>query len=159
MVWFSHRCVMISSIVIVMMAGVHPTVTNPAEEEVSTAALHRLVRSHSLNKQNTHQHVVKSISFLISFLLDYSLRNGLLIFFLLVVPILVGLVIILLYVFRRDSFNRCVKCRPSKSQRSINHHDFLFMLFQSWNLCLMFNLWCFNIAIALFIFMFGLPCT
>ncbi|KAI2658672.1 Disintegrin and metalloproteinase domain-containing protein 9 [Labeo rohita] len=72
--------------------------------------------------------------------IDYSLRNGLLIFFLLVVPILVGLVIILLYVFRRDSFNRCVKCRPSKSQRSINHHDFLFMLFQSWNLCLMFNL-------------------
>uniref|UniRef100_A0A673LY82 Disintegrin and metalloproteinase domain-containing protein 9-like n=1 Tax=Sinocyclocheilus rhinocerous TaxID=307959 RepID=A0A673LY82_9TELE len=50
--------------------------------------------------------------------IDYSLRDGLLIFFLLVVPILVVLIIILLYIFRRDSFNRCVKCRPSKPQRS-----------------------------------------
>ncbi|XP_073684708.1 disintegrin and metalloproteinase domain-containing protein 9 [Garra rufa] len=50
--------------------------------------------------------------------IDYSLRDGLLIFFLLVVPILVVIIIILLYVFRRGSFNRCVKRRPSKSQRS-----------------------------------------
>ncbi len=38
---------MISSIVIVIMAGLHPTVTEPAEEEVPTAALHRSVRAHS----------------------------------------------------------------------------------------------------------------
>uniref|UniRef100_A0A673M8I2 Disintegrin and metalloproteinase domain-containing protein 9-like n=1 Tax=Sinocyclocheilus rhinocerous TaxID=307959 RepID=A0A673M8I2_9TELE len=58
--------------------------------------------------------------------IDYSLRDGLLIFFLLVVPILVVLIIILLYIFRRDSFNRCVKCRPSKPQRSINHYAISF---------------------------------
>lgn len=52
--------------------------------------------------------------------IDYSLRDGLLIFFLLVVPILVALIIILLYIFKRDSFNCCVKCRPTKRQRSAN---------------------------------------
>ncbi|XP_052466772.1 disintegrin and metalloproteinase domain-containing protein 9 [Carassius gibelio] len=52
--------------------------------------------------------------------IDYSLRDGLLIFFLLVVPILVVIIIILLYIFRRDCFNRCVKCRPSKRPRSAN---------------------------------------
>jgi len=46
-VWFSHRCVMINSIVIVIMAGLHPTVTNLAGEEVSTVARHRSVRTHS----------------------------------------------------------------------------------------------------------------
>ncbi|XP_043109003.1 disintegrin and metalloproteinase domain-containing protein 9 [Puntigrus tetrazona] len=50
--------------------------------------------------------------------IDYSLRNGLLIFFLLVVPVLVVLIIIFLYVFKRDSLSRCRKSRPSKSQRS-----------------------------------------
>ncbi|KAL0964801.1 hypothetical protein UPYG_G00329130 [Umbra pygmaea] len=41
--------------------------------------------------------------------IDYSLRNGLLIFFLLVVPILVLVVLVLLYVFRRDSLEPCLK--------------------------------------------------
>lgn len=50
--------------------------------------------------------------------IDYSLRDGLLIFFLLVVPILVVLIVVLLYVFKRDSLNRCVKGRPSKRNRS-----------------------------------------
>uniref|UniRef100_A0A8C1KU77 Disintegrin and metalloproteinase domain-containing protein 9 n=1 Tax=Cyprinus carpio TaxID=7962 RepID=A0A8C1KU77_CYPCA len=58
--------------------------------------------------------------------IDYSLRDGLLIFFLLVLPILVALIIILLYIFKRDSFNCCVKCRPSKRQRSINHYAISF---------------------------------
>ncbi|XP_051771375.1 disintegrin and metalloproteinase domain-containing protein 9 [Ctenopharyngodon idella] len=52
--------------------------------------------------------------------IDYSLRDGLLIFFLLVVPILVVLIIVLLYVFRRDSLNRCIKGCPSRRQRSTN---------------------------------------
>uniref|UniRef100_A0A8C0YDD7 ADAM metallopeptidase domain 9b n=1 Tax=Cyprinus carpio carpio TaxID=630221 RepID=A0A8C0YDD7_CYPCA len=50
---------------------------------------------------------------------NYSLRDGLLIFFLLVLPILVALIIILLYIFKRDSFNCCVKCRPSKRQSKL----------------------------------------
>lgn len=40
---------------------------------------------------------------------DYSLRNGLLIFFLLVVPVLVFLILVLLYIFRRDSLDPCLK--------------------------------------------------
>ncbi|XP_051273762.1 disintegrin and metalloproteinase domain-containing protein 9 [Dicentrarchus labrax] len=41
--------------------------------------------------------------------IDYSLRNGLLIFFLLVVPVLVLLILVLLYIFRRDSLDPCLK--------------------------------------------------
>ncbi|XP_056090481.1 disintegrin and metalloproteinase domain-containing protein 9 [Rhinichthys klamathensis goyatoka] len=52
--------------------------------------------------------------------IDYSLRDGLLIFFLLVVPILVVLIIALLYVFRRDSLNCCIKGCPSRHKRSTN---------------------------------------
>ncbi|MFT7807306.1 disintegrin and metalloproteinase domain-containing protein 9-like isoform X1 [Arapaima gigas] len=47
--------------------------------------------------------------------IDYSLRNGLLIFFLLVVPILIGIILALLYVFKRDSLKQCFKCRPRYS--------------------------------------------
>ncbi|XP_026171510.1 disintegrin and metalloproteinase domain-containing protein 9 isoform X2 [Mastacembelus armatus] len=43
--------------------------------------------------------------------IDYSLRNGLLIFFLLVVPVLVLIILVLLYVFRRQSFDPCLKRR------------------------------------------------
>ncbi|XP_072523046.1 disintegrin and metalloproteinase domain-containing protein 9 [Salminus brasiliensis] len=52
--------------------------------------------------------------------IDYSLRDGLLIFFLLVVPILVVLVIVFLYVFRRDLLDRCLKGPRSKRHRSAN---------------------------------------
>nr|XP_043869842.1 disintegrin and metalloproteinase domain-containing protein 9 [Solea senegalensis] len=48
--------------------------------------------------------------------IDYSLRNGLLIFFLLVVPILVLVILVLLYVFRRSTFDPCLK----KGRRSNN---------------------------------------
>ncbi|KAM3859936.1 disintegrin and metalloproteinase domain-containing protein 9 [Diretmus argenteus] len=41
--------------------------------------------------------------------IDYSVRNGLLVFFLLVVPLLVLLSLMLLYVFKRDSLDRCLK--------------------------------------------------
>ncbi|KAI5619640.1 disintegrin and metalloproteinase domain-containing protein 9 precursor [Silurus asotus] len=50
--------------------------------------------------------------------IDYSLRNGLLIFFLLVLPILLLLVFVLLYIFRRDSLNRCFRKRRSKQHRT-----------------------------------------
>uniref|UniRef100_A0A8C2WZP5 ADAM metallopeptidase domain 9b n=1 Tax=Cyclopterus lumpus TaxID=8103 RepID=A0A8C2WZP5_CYCLU len=43
--------------------------------------------------------------------IDHSLRNGLLIFFLLVVPVLVLLILVLLYIFRRDSLKPCLKGR------------------------------------------------
>uniref|UniRef100_A0A3Q1GMD2 ADAM metallopeptidase domain 9b n=1 Tax=Acanthochromis polyacanthus TaxID=80966 RepID=A0A3Q1GMD2_9TELE len=43
--------------------------------------------------------------------IDYSLRNGLLIFFLLVVPVLVFIVLALLYIFRRESLDPCLKPR------------------------------------------------
>lgn len=115
----SHRCVMISLTVIVMMAGLHPTVTKEVEVEVLTAALHRSVRTHSLWLSKWTRNMFLPVA--LYFLLDYSLRDGLLIFFLLVVPILVVLIIVLLYVFKRDSLNRCVKGRPSKRNRSINH--------------------------------------
>uniref|UniRef100_A0A3B1JYH8 ADAM metallopeptidase domain 9b n=1 Tax=Astyanax mexicanus TaxID=7994 RepID=A0A3B1JYH8_ASTMX len=52
--------------------------------------------------------------------IDYSLRNGLLIFFLLVLPILVVLVIGFLYKFRRDLLGRCLKGRRSKRPRTTN---------------------------------------
>lgn len=48
---------------------------------------------------------------------DYTLRNGLLIFFLLVLPVLVLLVLGFLYIFRRDSLNRCFRRRRSKQSR------------------------------------------
>ncbi|XP_070783393.1 disintegrin and metalloproteinase domain-containing protein 9 [Enoplosus armatus] len=41
--------------------------------------------------------------------IDHSLRNGLLIFFLLVVPVLVLVILVLLYIFRRDSLDPCLK--------------------------------------------------
>ncbi|MCI4383858.1 hypothetical protein PGIGA_G00031600 [Pangasianodon gigas] len=50
--------------------------------------------------------------------IDYSLRNGLLIFFLLVLPILVLAVFAFLYIFRRDSLNRCFRGRRSKRHRT-----------------------------------------
>ncbi|TRY58962.1 hypothetical protein DNTS_033931 [Danionella cerebrum] len=40
--------------------------------------------------------------------IDYSLRDGLLIFFLLVLPVLVVVIIALLYMFRRDSLKHCL---------------------------------------------------
>ncbi|XP_034426955.1 disintegrin and metalloproteinase domain-containing protein 9 [Hippoglossus hippoglossus] len=43
--------------------------------------------------------------------IDYSLRNGLLIFFLLVVPVVVLVVLALLYVFKRSSLDVCLKRR------------------------------------------------
>uniref|UniRef100_A0A672J950 Disintegrin and metalloproteinase domain-containing protein 9-like n=1 Tax=Salarias fasciatus TaxID=181472 RepID=A0A672J950_SALFA len=42
-------------------------------------------------------------------MIDYSLRNGLLIFFLLVVPVVTLVVVGLLYVYRRQSFDPCIK--------------------------------------------------
>ncbi|MEQ2195724.1 hypothetical protein XENOCAPTIV_017360, partial [Xenoophorus captivus] len=44
-------------------------------------------------------------------MIDYSLRNGLLIFFLLVVPLLIALILVLLYIFKRDSLDVCLKRR------------------------------------------------
>ncbi|TKS89752.1 Disintegrin and metalloproteinase domain-containing protein 9 [Collichthys lucidus] len=46
--------------------------------------------------------------------IDYSLRNGLLIFFLLVVPLLVLVILVLLYIFRRDTLDPCLKRRRLK---------------------------------------------
>nr|XP_015818480.2 disintegrin and metalloproteinase domain-containing protein 9 [Nothobranchius furzeri] len=51
--------------------------------------------------------------------IDYSLRNGLLIFFLLVVPLLVLLILVLLYMFKRDSLNVCLQ-RAHKSRNAGN---------------------------------------
>uniref|UniRef100_A0A8C5HW23 Disintegrin and metalloproteinase domain-containing protein 9-like n=1 Tax=Gouania willdenowi TaxID=441366 RepID=A0A8C5HW23_GOUWI len=42
-------------------------------------------------------------------LFNHSLRNGLLIFFLLVVPVVVAVVMVMLYLFRRDSLDPCLK--------------------------------------------------
>ncbi|XP_067344084.1 disintegrin and metalloproteinase domain-containing protein 9 isoform X2 [Channa argus] len=53
--------------------------------------------------------------------IDYSLRNGLLIFFLLVVPVLVLLILVLLYVFKRESLDPCLK-RPRKPQIAKNEN-------------------------------------
>ncbi|XP_047232371.1 disintegrin and metalloproteinase domain-containing protein 9 isoform X2 [Girardinichthys multiradiatus] len=44
-------------------------------------------------------------------MIDYSLRNGLLIFFLLIVPLLIALILVLLYIFKRDSLDVCLKRR------------------------------------------------
>ncbi|XP_037547052.1 disintegrin and metalloproteinase domain-containing protein 9 [Nematolebias whitei] len=53
--------------------------------------------------------------------IDYSLRNGLLIFFLLVVPVLVALILVLLYMFKRDSLDVCLKGRrKSRNARNAN---------------------------------------
>ncbi|KAJ3607586.1 hypothetical protein NHX12_024637 [Muraenolepis orangiensis] len=50
--------------------------------------------------------------------IDFSLRNGLLIFFLLVVPVLVLVTLLLLFVFRRESMTGCVQRRkPGASDR------------------------------------------
>lgn len=107
-----------------------------------------LIPSQSLNKQNTHQHILMVISSLLnSFLIDHSLRDGLLIFFLLVVPVLVVIIIILLYVFKRDSLNRCKKHSPSKSQRSINHYAISFhaiSVLELFVLCSIFNVLIFH---------------
>ncbi|KAF7669368.1 hypothetical protein LDENG_00199690 [Lucifuga dentata] len=53
-------------------------------------------------------------------MIDYSLRNGLLIFFFLVVPILVLLILLLLYMFRRDSLDLCLKKRRVRSRNPHN---------------------------------------
>ncbi|KAM4524139.1 disintegrin and metalloproteinase domain-containing protein 9 [Odontesthes bonariensis] len=47
--------------------------------------------------------------------IDYSLRNGLLIFFLLVLPLLVLLILVVLYNFKRDSLDVCLKRKPKSS--------------------------------------------
>ncbi|XP_076616238.1 disintegrin and metalloproteinase domain-containing protein 9 [Chaetodon auriga] len=52
--------------------------------------------------------------------IDHSLRNGLLIFFLLVVPLLVLLILTLLYVFRRDSLDPCLKGGLASRLKSSN---------------------------------------
>ncbi|XP_041829179.1 disintegrin and metalloproteinase domain-containing protein 9 [Melanotaenia boesemani] len=53
--------------------------------------------------------------------IDYSLRNGLLIFFLLVVPLLGLLILVLLYIFKRDSLDICLKRGPkSRNARNVN---------------------------------------
>ncbi|XP_010739201.3 disintegrin and metalloproteinase domain-containing protein 9 [Larimichthys crocea] len=52
--------------------------------------------------------------------IDYSLRNGLLIFFLLVVPLLVLLILALLYIFRRDTLDSCLKRSRLKSRHTQN---------------------------------------
>ncbi|XP_008288652.1 disintegrin and metalloproteinase domain-containing protein 9 isoform X2 [Stegastes partitus] len=54
--------------------------------------------------------------------IDYSLRNGLLIFFLLVVPVLVLVTLVLLYIFRRESLDPCLKRRSLKS-RNARHEN------------------------------------
>lgn len=52
--------------------------------------------------------------------IDYSLRNGLLIFFLLVVPVLVLVILVLLYIFRRDTLDPCLKGSLTKQLKSRN---------------------------------------
>uniref|UniRef100_A0A3P8TZW8 ADAM metallopeptidase domain 9b n=1 Tax=Amphiprion percula TaxID=161767 RepID=A0A3P8TZW8_AMPPE len=52
--------------------------------------------------------------------IDYSLRNGLLIFFLLVVPVLVLIILAMLYIYRRDSLEPCLKQRSHKSRNARN---------------------------------------
>ncbi|XP_074476040.1 disintegrin and metalloproteinase domain-containing protein 9 [Sebastes fasciatus] len=52
--------------------------------------------------------------------IDHSLRNGLLIFFLLVVPVLVVAILGLLYFFRRDSLDLCLKGGRLKSRNAGN---------------------------------------
>ncbi|KAM4624254.1 disintegrin and metalloproteinase domain-containing protein 9 isoform 2-T2 [Polymixia lowei] len=52
--------------------------------------------------------------------IDHSLRNGLLIFFLLVVPVLVLLILFLLYIFKRDSLDLCLKPIRASLYRSRN---------------------------------------
>uniref|UniRef100_A0A3P9LVE5 Zgc:174164 n=1 Tax=Oryzias latipes TaxID=8090 RepID=A0A3P9LVE5_ORYLA len=52
--------------------------------------------------------------------IDYSLRNGLLIFFFLVVPLLVLLILVLLYIFKRDSLDVCLKRSRNTGNRNTN---------------------------------------
>ncbi|XP_030630898.1 disintegrin and metalloproteinase domain-containing protein 9 [Chanos chanos] len=52
--------------------------------------------------------------------IDYSLRNGLLIFFLLVLPLLVLLIFAVLYVFKRDALTGCLRASRSRQYRSRN---------------------------------------
>lgn len=54
-------------------------------------------------------------------MIDYSLRNGLLIFFLLIVPLLVAVILVLLYMFRRESLDVCLK-RRQKSGNTGNRN-------------------------------------
>ncbi|XP_012720861.2 disintegrin and metalloproteinase domain-containing protein 9 isoform X1 [Fundulus heteroclitus] len=54
-------------------------------------------------------------------MIDYSLRNGLLIFFLLIVPLLIAAILVLLYVFKRDSLDICLKRNP-KSRNTGNRN-------------------------------------
>ncbi|XP_017293991.1 disintegrin and metalloproteinase domain-containing protein 9 [Kryptolebias marmoratus] len=56
--------------------------------------------------------------------IDYSLRNGLLIFFLLVVPILVAIILVFLYMFRRDSLDVCLKRKHgSRNAKNTNRQS------------------------------------
>ncbi|KAK3529367.1 hypothetical protein QTP70_029472 [Hemibagrus guttatus] len=50
--------------------------------------------------------------------IDYSLRDGLLIFFLLVLPILVLVVFGFIYLFRRNSLNKCSRAQRSTRSRT-----------------------------------------
>ena len=49
---------------------------------------------------------------------DYSLRDGLLIFFLLVVPVLILITLLLLYNFRRGSLTACMKATKPGSNNN-----------------------------------------
>ncbi|KAM7381470.1 hypothetical protein PAMA_012353 [Pampus argenteus] len=55
--------------------------------------------------------------------IDYSLRNGLLIFFLLVVPLTILLILALLYIFRRDSLDPCLKRGRAKSRNTYTNRN------------------------------------
>lgn len=55
--------------------------------------------------------------------IDYSLRNGLLIFFLLVVPVLVLVILVLLYVFRRESLDPCLKGKLASRLKTPNFQN------------------------------------
>ncbi|XP_070708009.1 disintegrin and metalloproteinase domain-containing protein 9 [Pempheris klunzingeri] len=50
--------------------------------------------------------------------IDHSLRNGLLIFFLLVVPLLVLVILVLLFIFRRNALDPCLKGRSQNVQNA-----------------------------------------
>ncbi|XP_047464293.1 disintegrin and metalloproteinase domain-containing protein 9 [Mugil cephalus] len=52
--------------------------------------------------------------------IDYSLRDGLLIFFLAVVPLLVILILVLLFIFKRDTLNPCLRQVSKRSNAQSN---------------------------------------
>ncbi|XP_018616780.1 disintegrin and metalloproteinase domain-containing protein 9 isoform X2 [Scleropages formosus] len=54
--------------------------------------------------------------------IDYSLRNGLLIFFLLVVPVLILIILALLYVFKRDLMKQCFRRRLPRLRTPANNN-------------------------------------